>query len=170
MIKGYLLNGDILIIHCLKIDEIKWKIDIKISDNKHQNDYLLWRIYQSVSKRVWKYYKDKCINIDIGEETKKEKHDNGDNILLLNKLFGNDKYENISFKIEKYKQECIGLDKYVLSQLKSLKLEWNKMYKDTDDDIEIDLNMIDDLQIVSKKLYNLYCNYKQKQSQIQLQC
>ena len=193
LIKGYLLNGNNLIIHCKQIDEMKWKINIKISgfkkimevdDKQNFNQCLLWRIYHCVGKRVWKYYKTKCvINKKPNKEEKKEEKDeedeeddddeimivesNDEDKMLLNELFDANKYkDNDMITFEKYKQECMGLNKYILSKLKSLKSEWNKLYNN-DNDNNNDFVMSDELQEILIKVYELYCDYNQKLSQTQ---
>ena len=54
--------------------------------------------------------------------------------------------------------------KYILSKLKALKIEWNKLYNN---DSNNDFVMTDDLQECAIKVYDLYCEYNQKLSQIQ---
>eukprot|EP01083_Nonionella_stella_P261780 890854_1 len=185
VIKGHILSGDLVVIHCEHFEPTKWKIIIQLITHcklyHPHNEYFLWRIGGNVGKRVWKYYMNHCVRADEGLEENEDKI--VDIVDELKHLFDSEESKNISN--EKFIQECIGLDEYFLSKLKPLRIKWNGCYanymerKDTNNDDDsndilstdkdddfIDINLFDSFKNVSLEMYKLFCEYKQKQSQI----
>ena len=171
IIKGYILTGDIVVIHCEEIEGMKWKIIIQIITYKKEydkdNEYLLWRICDIVGRRIWCYYLNECMvnnkeKIEIEENIEMENDDDNDenNVKLLKELFDSDKYKDTRF--DKYIQECVGLDQYILTKLKPIKQKWMELYDDND---FVDMNVIDSFKNVTKQMYHLFRQYKQKQYQ-----
>ena len=132
-------SGDAVVIRCAQIELTQWRILIHLRTHSEENEYFLWRVAQSIGKRVWNYYFDECVDRTV------------------------DKNEND--KVERFIQKSIALDEDILRKFKLIKAKWTKAYRDKDEEINIDLT--ETLKNISIEMYALFLDYKQKQSKIQ---